>query len=104
MTDTCWVLTLRRGLRREVISVIESRPDDAPGVVAIPSSSDTREVSTLAMLERPSVSADPLIAVGLEGTAPVLEEPVVVLEEPVAPSAEKKCSWIQSSRVTFART
>ncbi len=72
------------------MSVIESRP----GVDAIPSKSDTREVSTSTMLERPSVTADPLIGAGGEGTVPVLDEPVPVLEvldAPVADSEEIKC-------------
>ena len=66
------------------MSVIESRPDDAPGVDAIPSKLDTREVSTSTMLERPSVTADPLIGAGVEGAVPELE----VLEAPVTDSVE----------------
>ena len=53
------MLTLRRGLRREVMSVIDPRPDPPVVVPARLVNSDTRDVSTVVILERPPVRASP---------------------------------------------
>lgn len=53
------MLTLRRGPRREVMSVSDPRPDPPVAEPVRLPSSDTREVSIPVTLERPPVSADP---------------------------------------------
>ncbi len=76
--NACQVLTLSRGVRMEVMSVMDERPEDALGLPTRPSSDDTSVVRMLVALERPPVSEDPSMP-----EEPVLDEPVPVLDEPV---------------------
>ena len=79
------MLTLSRGVRMEVMSVMDERPEAALGLPTRPSSEDTSVVRMLVALDRPPVSEDPSMPEEpvLDEPVPVLDEPVPVLDEPV---------------------
>ena len=88
------MLTLSRGVRTEVMSVIDEMPEAALGLPRRPSSDDTSVVRMSVALARPPVNADPSIpeesALPPDEPVPVLDEPVPVLEDdPVLPVLEE---------------
>ena len=94
------MLTLSRGVRTEVMSVIDEMPEAALGLPRRPSSDDTSVVRMSVALVRPPVNADPSIPEEpvlppdepvpvLDEPVPVLEEPVPVLDDPVLPVLEE---------------
>ena len=94
------MLTLSRGVRTEVMSVIDEMPEAALGLPRRPSSDDTSVVRMSVALARPPVNADPSIPEEpvlppdepvpvLDEPVPVLEEPVPVLDDPVLPVLEE---------------